>query len=280
MTRCSTKSHRLAHPAHHIREMRAPKRDGGIQWPTFTGNTYLVGTSPQEVNVYYDPTLPTAGLANAAQLVAQADDIASQNSAIFGSIVMPVNVLIFAMGGATDGTGGADHMACSYAEGNNIEVCAAFGAQPRITALFEAELSECCMGGNLCGLSTGEALSRWCAAALSNNALADFATAPAWYADGENWVDTIDPSDQEAVSTGCGLAFISWLLALGFNLPAIAQAMVLGGDTLTLAALYAALTGETGAWSKFSAAVKALPGGVVDDDPFGAGGFTPAISQR
>jgi len=33
----------------------------------------------------------------------------------------------------------------------------------------------CSMGGNLCGVSTGEALSRWCAVVVGNNALADFA---------------------------------------------------------------------------------------------------------
>ena len=32
----------------------------------------------------------------------------------------------------------------------------------------------CSMGGNLCGVSTGEALSRWCAVVVGNNALADF----------------------------------------------------------------------------------------------------------
>ena len=74
-------------------------------------------------------------------------------------------------------------MACDYTNGAAIEVCAAFGQPMRVSALFEAELSECSMGGNLCGQSTGEALSRWCAASVSQNALADFATAPAWVAE-------------------------------------------------------------------------------------------------
>src|SRR6266852_1793850 len=78
------------------------------------------------------------------------------------------------------GTGGADHNACDYITGGAIEVCASYGNAARESALFEAELSECSMGGNLCGQSTGEALSRWCAAIVGNNALADFATAPSW----------------------------------------------------------------------------------------------------
>ena len=77
-----------------------------------------------------------------------------------------------------------------------------------VSALFEAELSECSMGGNLCGVSTGEALSRWCAAVISNNALSDFATAPQWAQDGEpDYVNQTDPTDQSADSTGCGISF-------------------------------------------------------------------------
>jgi hypothetical protein len=32
----------------------------------------------------------------------------------------PVNVIVFALGGATDGTGGADHANYDYATGQNI----------------------------------------------------------------------------------------------------------------------------------------------------------------
>jgi hypothetical protein len=127
------------------------------------------------------------------------------------------------------------------------------------------------MNGNLCGYSTGEALSRWCAAVVSSNALSDFATAPTWAQDGmPNWVDQTDPTDQSADGTGCGMAFISWLLSQSQHLPQIAQAMVALGDSGTLAALYAQLTGDaaSNAWSSFQAAVQALPGGVTSDDPF------------
>ena len=80
----------------------------------------------------------------------------------------PVSVIIFALGGATDGSGGVDHGGCDYTTGAAIEVCASFGNSARVSALFEAALSECSMGGNLCGISTGEALSRWCAEVISN----------------------------------------------------------------------------------------------------------------
>jgi hypothetical protein len=77
-------------------------------------------------------------------------------------------------------SGVADHLGCDYTTGNAIEVCASFENSARVSALFEAELSECSMNGNLCSVSTGEALSRWCAEVVGNNALSDFATAPQW----------------------------------------------------------------------------------------------------
>ena len=201
-----------------------------------------------------------------------ADRVATTNDGIFGTTGGPVSVIVFALGGATDGTGGADHMGCDYINGAAIEVCASFGNSMRVSALFEAELSECSMNGNLCGLSTGEALSRWCAMVVGNNALSDFATAPTWLNDGEpDFVDQTDNTDQNADSTGCGMAFISWLISQGHTLEQIAPAMVNLGDTGTLAQLYANLTSDSAsnAWPNFQTAIQNLPNGVANDDPFG-----------
>jgi hypothetical protein len=245
------------------------------QWPSFQGTSQFVGTSPSgRVTVYVDPTLGAPALQNAQDLVNDGDRVADANDAIFGTTGGSVSVMIFALGGATDGTGGADHGGCDYTTGNAIEVCASFGNSARVSALFEAELSECSMGGNLCGVSTGEALSRWCAAQISNNALSDFATAPTWAQDGmPDFVDKTDPTDQNADSTGCGMAFLSWLISQGYSLAKIAQAMVSLSATGTLAQLYANLTSSaaSSAWSAFQAAIKALPNGVTSDDPFGSG---------
>src|SRR5438270_2803964 len=184
-------------------------------WPSFQGNAQLVGTSPSgRVTVYVDSSLGQEAQQNAQDLLNDADRVVAANYGIFGTTGGPVSVIVFALGGATDGTGGADHMGCDYATGGAIEVCASFGNDARVSALFEAELSECSMNGNLCGLSTGEALSRWCAAQIGNNALSDFATAPQWQQDGEpDYVTTTDPTDQNADSTGCGMAFLSWLMS-------------------------------------------------------------------
>lgn len=242
-----------------------------ISWPSFTGNALSVGTSPNsKVSVYVDASLGGEALANAKALVADADRIVIANDKIFRTPSQPVNVIIFAMGGATDGTGGADHMACDYLNGGNIEVCAAYGQPMRVSALFEAELSECSMGNNLCGQSTGEALSRWCAAVVSNNALADFASVPTWIADGyPDFINKTDPTDQNYDSIGCGMAFISWLISWDYGLDVIAPAMVKLGDAGTFAQLCSVLPGaKPDPWPRFLAAMKALPT-VTDDNPFG-----------
>lgn len=259
----------------------AIKRDNPVapQWPSYQGTSQLVGTSPSgRVTVFVDPSLGNPALQNGQDLVSDADRVVASNDQIFGTTGGPVSVVVFALGGATDGTGGADHMGCDYVSGAAIEVCASFGNSARVSALFEAELSECSMGGNLCGVSTGEALSRWCAAVVGNNALSDFATGPAWASDGiPNYVDQTDPTDQNADSTGCGMVFISWLMSQGFSLNQIAQGLVALTASGTFAQLYSNLTSQSSsaAWPTFQAAVNALPSGVTSDDSFG-GAAQPA----
>jgi hypothetical protein len=273
-------SHRLQ--ATQVSKKPSPvKRDTPVapQWPSYQGTSQLVGTSPSgRVTVFVDPTLGNQGLQNAQDLVNDADRVVSANDQIFGTTGGPVSVIVFALGGATDGTGGADHGGCDYKTGAAIEVCASFGNSARVSALFEAELSECSMGGNLCGVSTGEALSRWCAAVIGNNALSDFATAPTWVNDGmPDYIDQTDPTDQDADSIGCGMAFISWLLSQGYTLNQVAQGLVPLTASGTFAQLYANLTSQPAgnAWPTFQAAVNALSGGVTSDDPFG-GAAQPA----
>jgi len=266
-------SHRIkAEPTH--KQPVAIHRDAPVApaWPSYQGTSQFVGTSPSgRVTVYVDPTLGAPATQNAQDLVNDADRVVTQNDGLFGTTGGPVSVIVFALGGATDGTGGADHMGCDYVNGAAIEVCASFGNSMRVSALFEAELSECSMNGNLCGLSTGEALSRWCATVIGNNALADFATAPTWFQDGApDFVDQTDNTDQNADSTGCGMAFISWLISTGHTLEQIAPAMVNLGDAGTLAQLYANLTGDSAsnAWPNFQNAIQNLQNGITTDDPF------------
>jgi len=242
-------------------------------WPSYQGTSHLVGTSPSgRVTVYVDASLGKQAQQNAQDLLTDADRVVQANDGLFGTAGGPVSVILFALGGATDGTGGADHNGCDYTTGNAIEVDVSYGNPDRVSALFEAELSECSMNGNLCGESTGEALSRWCAAVIGNNALADFATAPQWVSDGmPDFVNKTENTDQSADSTGCGMAFLSWMISQGHGLEKIAPSMVNLGDSGTLANLYATLTGDkaSNAWPKFQQAVKNLPSGIKNDDPFG-----------
>ena len=265
---------------HSLNPVAVAKVGGGVKrataapkWPSYTGTSQFVGTSPSgRVTVFVDPSLGPQGAQNASDLVNDADRVVQANDTLFGTTGGPVSVIVFALGGATDGTGGADHMSCDYVNGGAIEVCASFGQSDRVSGLFEAELSECSMGGNLCGENTGEALSRWCASVISGNALSDFATAPTWAQDGmPNYVDQTDPTDQNPDSTGCGMAFLSWLMSQGYSLSAIAQEMVSLKDVGTLAQLYANLTSDSAsnAWPNFQAAASALPQ-ITTDDPFGA----------
>jgi hypothetical protein len=252
-------------------------------WPSYQGTSHLVGTSPSgRVTVYVDPSLGKQAQQNAQDLLTDADRVVQANDGLFGTTGGPVSVILFALGGATDGTGGADHNGCDYTTGNAIEVDVSYGNPDRVSALFEAELSECSMNGNLCGESTGEALSRWCAAVIGNNALADFATAPQWVSDGmPDFVNKTENTDQSADSTGCGMAFLSWMISQGQGLEKIAPAMVNLGDSGTLADLYATLTGDkaSNAWPKFQQAVKNLPSGIKNDDPFGGLSKPPQMTH-
>ena len=260
-------THRLRPPIRPQAGVSAPP------WPSYTGTAQEVGTSSLGVSVYVDPSLGASALQNAQDLLAASDGVVQENNAIFGITGGPVDVIVFALNGKTDGTGGADHGGCDFTSGNAIEVDASYNQSIRVVALFEAELSECAMGGNLCGVSTGEALSRWCAAVVGSNALADYATAPIWAQDGmANWVDQTEQTDQDPDSIGCGMAFLSWLLSQTYTLAHIAQTMVSLGATGTLALLYSSLTGDaaSNAWTKFTAALQSLPGGVTSDDPFNA----------
>ena len=255
-----------------FREEEARLNPPGSLWPNFAGTPQLVGTSPVgKVSVYVDPTLGASALQNAKDLLADADRVVRLNDAIFGTKSQPTKVIVVKLNGHTDGTGGADHWGCNFIVGAGIEVDAAYGNSPLVSALFEAELSECCMGGNLCGVHTGEALSRWCAYKIGPGLLADFATGPTWISSGmPNWVEAVDPSDGHGYSVGCGVVFLSWLQSIGQPLNKIAPAMVKLGQNGTLAQLYGVLTSDapSNAWTKFQAAVKALPAGVKTDDPF------------
>lgn len=136
-------SHRLIHTE---LKKRLDAAAVAPQWPSFTGVSTFVGTTPDgRCTVYYDASLGDACKQNATDLLADAPRVMEFNDATFAHPGGHVDVIVFALGGATDGTGGADHMGCDFTTGAQLEVCASFGQSARVSALFEAELSECSM---------------------------------------------------------------------------------------------------------------------------------------
>ena len=114
-------------------------------WPSHTGTSQFVGTSPTgRVTVYVDPSLGPQGQQNANDLLGDADRVVAANDALFGTTGGPVSVVVFALDGATDGTGGADHMGCDYTTGMEPDqdegYCEACGGNTVTSALVLAGL--------------------------------------------------------------------------------------------------------------------------------------------
>jgi hypothetical protein len=236
----------------------------------------LVGTTPDgNVTVYYDPTLGPGGASLAQQIFATAAQTYASSQAFFNVPGQPVNVIFAAINGATDGSGGAYHYGCNFNPGGDLYCDAAYANPQLTTGLMVAELTECFMGaqnkGWNCGASNGEALSRVLAELLSggpNGALAAFASGPAWDQAGRpDWIDATEPTDQDLVSTGCGVVYLYWVISKGFTAAQVTQA---GCPNGALASNYSALTGLATAWADFMAAVNALPGGITSDNPWGS----------
>jgi hypothetical protein len=234
----------------------------------------VVGTTTDgKVTVLYDPSLGPQGQTLAQQIFANAAQTYADSQAFFEIPGQPVNVIIAPVNGATNGTGGAYHYGCNFVAGSDLYCDAAFGNPELTTGLFVAELTECFMGlqnkGWDCGASNGESLSRLLAELLSrgaDGALAAFATGPAWNQAGRpDWLDATEPTDQDAVSIGCGMVYLYWMISKGFTAAQITQA---GCPTGTLASNYSALTGSNTAWLDFSKAVGGLGRPITSDNPW------------
>lgn len=179
-----------------------------------------------------------------------------------------------------DGSAGAYHYDCSFSDGGVLYIDATY-ENTRVNpldlavGLYVAELSECFMGAQLrdwdCGSSNGEGLSRFCAEQLTPfNTIYQFATTRLWGAAGfPDWVNNTAPTDGDTVATGCCVAYLYWMLGLGFTIPQIVQA-----SGATLAANYLTLTGKSTALPDLLAAMPPLDFGGnaspfwIYDNPF------------
>lgn len=224
------------------------------------------------ITVYYDPSLGGAGLALARGMLKSVSGPYKQMEAFFGIAGGSVNVVISPLSGKNDGSGGAYHYGCNFTTGGVLYLDATFSNSTvnplnLEIGLYVAELSESFMGpqnlGWNCGYSNGEALSRFCAEQETPpETLAAFATGPAWDQAGRpDWIDTTEHTDQDPVSTGCGIVYIYWMRSLGFPIPKIVQA---GGTTFS--ANYLTLTGKSTAYKDFLAALSGRA--ITSDNPF------------
>jgi hypothetical protein len=224
------------------------------------------------VTVSYDPALGHQGLALATQLLQVVTGPYNDMQTYFGITGGAVSVVIAPLSGNNDGSGGGYHYGCDFAAGGVLYLDATFASTTvdplsLELGLYVAELSESFMGpqggGWNCGYSNGEGLSRFLAEQETTPGTMDaYATGPAWASAGfPDWINRIDQTDQNAVSTGCAVVYLYWMRSLGYS---IAQIVQTAGATL--AANYQTLTGKTSAYDDLLAAVQGLS--VTSDNPF------------
>lgn len=255
---------------------RKPKTAEQRLAATRTGLDYPVTQvgATGNVTVYYDQALGSQGLDLARQMLTAVGTPYSDMQNFFGVAGAAVSVVIAPVDGATDGSSGAYHYGCDFTAGGVLYLDATF-TNAKVNpldlevGLYVAELSESFMGpqghGWNCGYSNGEALSRFLAERETPPATMDgFATGPAWDQAGRpNWIDQTEQTDQDSVSTGCGVVFCYWMRSLGFSVPQLVHA---GGATLS--ANYQTLTGKRTAYQDLLAALSGVT--ITSDDPFGS----------
>ena len=226
------------------------------------------------VTVSVASSLGNQGSALAAQILNAAGRPYDDLQMLFGIQGGAVNVIIAPLSGQNDGSGGAYHYGCDFTSGADLYIDATFASATADPVsleigLYVAELSESFMGpqnkGWNCSFSNGEALSRFCAEhATPPGTLKEFATGPAWDQAGRpDWTSRTNQTDTDAVSTGCGIIYIYWMLSLGFAASKITQA---GGATFS--ANYQTLTGKATAYNDLLAALAGVT--ITSDDPFAA----------
>jgi acylphosphatase len=224
------------------------------------------------ITVYYDPSLGAQGLAMAQQMLNTVSAPYNDMQTDFGVAGGATSVVIAPLSGKNDGSGGAYHHGCDFTSGGVLYLDATFASTSvnplnLEVALYVAELSEAFMGtqgkGWGCGYSNGEALSRFLAEQETpDGTINAFMTGPAWDKAGRpDWISKTENTDQDSVSTGCGIVYLYWMRSLGFTIPQITQA---GGATL--AANYKTLTGKTTAFSDLISGLSGVT--ITSDDPF------------
>ncbi len=237
--------------------------------------------STANVDVLYATSLgkPGAFLANLCLKRVEADH--ALVSSWFGRALPRAALLVYPLDRGHDGSGGAEHYGCAATD---LYCDADFLDDGSTTlALFVAELSEVGQAqqakGWDCGSSNGEALSRLHAELAHPGVLDGYSTAADWLdtPDRPDWISKSDPTDQDAVSTGCGVLFLTWLMSRGFTVAQITQAAA-----PTLEGTYALLGQGLSPYTVFKIACSVnwpigKPSGVTTDNPWGVAPPVPPV---
>jgi len=249
---------------------RGPQRGGAFDFAAT-----LHGSTAHFV-VYYETALGSAGAQVASEVLGKVEADYARLSGLFGGVTVPqpFNVVIAAIGGMRDGTGGAYHKAC-----DDQTVYVNIKLEPRIdsdrssffvvTQVVDVLAAARGRHGD-CGTSYGSALKRVLAAEFYPKEGTEFATAPHWLDSARaDYVSVNEQTDLNPQATGCSVLFLNYLHSqLNLSWERIVQA---GG--LTLAETYANLGLGSDAFAKFTAFVdshfpRGKPSGIKTDNPF------------
>ncbi len=249
-----------------------PMRAGvGFDYPVT-----LRGSTPH-FNVYYDPALP-AGAAVADGILATCERDFGTMQWYFGGIAppaLPFNIVIAPLDPSGRGYGGAYHYGCSavdlYLDAKTVPILDI--DYTRFLLIAEAvEVFSAAQGaGWNCGASNGEGLSRVLAADTYPAQLDGYTTAGIWLdAPGRpDYVNVTDPTDRNAVSTGCAVLFLNYLrYQEDFTWPEIVAAA-----GATLQQTYQHLTKQADAFTPFKNLLQRFyptgrSSGLTTDNPF------------
>lgn len=228
--------------------------------------------------VYYDPSLGAMGQGCADGMLASCEGDYAQISSMFGGInagTLPVNVILAPLDPSGQGAGGAYHNGCSGVDlycdvktvpGLDIDY-SRFMMVAELVEVFEATQN---VGWN-CGASNGEGLSRVLSTDVYPAELDGYSTAAAWLdsPDRPDWVNQIEPTDQDSVANGCSVLFLNYLntqLRYSWN-------QIVPAGAPTLAETYTNLTGNADGWTPFSQQLSTAfppgtPSGLTTDNPY------------
>ena len=236
------------------------------------------GSTPH-FNVYYDDTtLGATGATIADGVLATCENDYATIAGYFGGITpagLPFNIIITALDSSGQGGGGAYHWGCGavdlYCDAKTVPSLDIDYTRFLVVAEAVEVFSNAQAAGWDCGASNGEGLSRVLACDRYPAELDGYTTAAVWLdAPGRpDFVNVNDPTDRNAISTGCSVLFLNYLhYQLDFT-----WAEIVNRGRPTLGQTYQALTSVADGLTPFKTLLQGfypegVPSGVTTDNVF------------